>query len=92
MSGGDKVGSILAGMACMPQKAKKTCFGRMAIARWLAASILCLTLSVVLLPVGGSGWTEEDLWDNEIKLEELRDAIQDQVSSILRRLRTDSLT
>ena len=64
----------------------------MAISRSLAASILCLTLSVVLLPVGGSGWTEEDLWDNEIKLEELRDAIQDQVSSILGRLRNDSLT
>jgi hypothetical protein len=64
----------------------------MAIARCLAASLLCLTLQAALLPVGGSGWTEDDLWDNEMKLEELRDAIQDQVSSILGRLRTDSLT
>ena len=44
--------------------------------------LLCAWLAVVALPaVAGAGWTEDDLWSAEMKLDELRDAVADQVGA-----------
>ena len=45
---------------------------------WLSVAVC--TAMLCALPVTGTGWTEDDLWMAEMKLEELRDAAADQVS------------
>ena len=45
---------------------------------WLYVAVCTAVLCA--LPVTGAGWTEDDLWMAEMKLEELRDAAADQVS------------
>ena len=45
---------------------------------WLSVAVCTAVLCA--LPVTGAGWTEDDLWMAEMKLEELRDAAADQVS------------
>ena len=45
-----------------------------------ARSLLCLCIVAVALPgITSAGWTEDDLWTAEMKLDELRDAVADQV-------------
>jgi hypothetical protein len=47
-----------------------------------ARSLLCLCIVAVVLPgITGAGWTEDDLWTAEMKLDELRDAVADQVGT-----------
>jgi hypothetical protein len=49
--------------------------------------LLCLCIVAVALPgIKGAGWTEDDLWAAEMKLDELRDAVADQVGTRRERL------
>ena len=44
--------------------------------------LLCAWLATATLPAAaGAGWTEDDLWAAEMKLDELRDAVADQVEA-----------
>ena len=46
----------------------------------VATCLLCLTLTAnILLPAAAVGWTEDDVWAAEMKFDELRDAVIDQV-------------
>ena len=52
-----------------------------------ARSLLCLCIVAVALPgITSAGWTEDDLWTAEMKLDELRDAVADQVGTRRERL------
>ena len=49
--------------------------------------MLCLCIVAVALPgITSAGWTEDDLWTAEMKLDELRDAVADQVGTRRERL------
>jgi hypothetical protein len=50
-----------------------------------SAWLLCATVLVfvsAMLPVASTGWTEDDVWKAEFKLDELRDAVVDQVCTL----------
>ena len=47
-----------------------------------ARCLLCLCIvAVAFLGITDAGWTEDDLWTAEMKLDELRDAVADQVGT-----------
>lgn len=51
----------------------------MSTTRRSRTSAVGLLLACLVVPAAGVGWTEDDLWAAEMKLDELRDAVIDQV-------------
>ena len=47
--------------------------------RAIRVGIVCVALAAAVVPACGVGWMDEDLWAAEMKLDELRDAVVDQV-------------
>jgi hypothetical protein len=47
--------------------------------RAIRVALACVALAAAVGPACGVGWTDDDLWAAEMKLDELRDAVNDQV-------------
>jgi len=45
-----------------------------------ATGLLVVLAAAIMLPALSVGWTEDDVWAAEMKLDELRDSVIDQVS------------